>query len=338
FLQQPSLGSNQLELSRIIPIQATALGLIIISLLYYLLLIYKYRIYYFKSYDKKPRLETLGRQFKSLFFTFSVPFVAAIAFAIWVNPPFQWLLLLMFSALLVRDGCLFLSLPLLPKSYKPRNIKRFIWTSTALIVVATLGWNAIDYRQYNIDQWLATQSLFIAPLFIVINLLFIISNYYWYQILKPYKDRFLAATTCWLALLTLLLYITTYAKLAQYLLVLNLGLLLLHLTAKIINGLRKILLVHRIRQLKAERATNDENSDDEMVYSFPFWISLIISLLVGMAGLAFMIWLGGAFQETYQQLRLLFTDGFKLGSLKIIPSSLVIAIVISIVLIIVLSR
>src|SRR5690606_32307280 len=117
-----------------------------------------------------------------------------------------------------------------------------------------------------------------------------------------------------------------------------LGLLLLHLTAKIINGLRKILLVHRIRQLKAERATNDENSDDEMVYSFPFWISLIISLLVGMAGLAFMIWLGGAFQETYQQLRLLFTDGFKLGSLKIIPSSLVIAIVISIVLIIVLSR
>lgn len=338
FVQQPSLGIGDLQLSRIIPSQLAALVLINITLIYYFLLIYKYRIYYFKSYDKKPRLETLSRQFKSLFLTFSIPLVAAIAFAFWVNSPFQWLLLLMVTALLIRDGCLFLSLPMLPKSFNPRNINRFIWTSTALIVLAALGWNAIDYRQYNIDQWLASQSLFITPLFIAINLLFIVSSYYWYHVLKPYKDRFLAAIACFIALLTLLLYIATYAKLAQYLLVLNLGLLLLHLTAKIINGLRKILLVHRIHQLKAERDAEDENNKDDVVYSFPFWVSLLISLVVGVLGLAFIIWLGGGFQEAYQQLKLIFIDGFKLGSLQIVPSSLFVAIAISMVLVIALSR
>lgn len=304
-------------------------------------LIFRHRVHYFKSYDKKPHLDTLKSQFKSLSLTFWLPLTAAIIYAWLVPPPFQWLLLLMVLALLIRDGCLFLSLPLLPKSFNPKNIKRFIWISTGLIILAAFGWNAIDYRQYNFDQWLSSQSLFITPLFITVNLLFIAAAYYWYRVLKPYKDRLIAAISCAIAVVTLLLYVATYAKLAQYLLVLNLGGFMLHLAAKNINGLRKILLVHRIRQLKQEAEENDDedhDSEDDIVYAFPFWVSLLISIVVGIAGLGFLIWLGGAFKETYQQLKLIFTDGFELGSLKIVPSSLLIAILISIVLIIILSR
>ncbi|MCW8869103.1 MAG: mechanosensitive ion channel [Proteobacteria bacterium] len=338
FIYQP-LDFGQLQLQRIIPTQWIALGFIAIALLYYFLLIFKHRVHYFKSYDKKPQLETLKDQFKSLALTFCLPLIAAFAYAWLVEPPFQWLLLLMVLALLIRDGCLFLSLPLLPKSFNPKNIKRFIWVSTGLIILAAFGWNAIDYRQYNFDQWLSSQSLFITPLFITINILFIIASYYWYHVLKPYKDRMIAIICCAIAFLTLLFYVATYAKLAQYLLVLNLGGFVLHLAAKNINGLRKILLVHRIRQLKKEAEDNsDDGQDEDMVYSFPFWISLFISIIVGVAGLGFMIWLGGAFQETYQQLKLIFTDGFELGSLKIVPSSLLIAILISVVLILILSR
>lgn len=335
FIFQP-LDFGELQLQRIIPTRLVAIGFIMAALAYYFLFIFKHRVHYFKSYDKKPRLDNLTRQFKSLALTFWVPMVAALGYAWFVPAPFQWLLLLMVLALLIRDGCLFLSLPLLPKSFHPKNIKRFIWTSTGLIILAAFGWNAIDYRQYNFDQWLSSQSLFITPLFITINVLFIVASYYWFQVLKPYKDRYIAVASCAIAFISLLLYVATYAKLAQYLLVLNLGGFILHLAAKNINGLRKILLVHRIRQLKKEAEDNDE--EDEPVYAFPFWVSLLISIIVGIAGLGFMIWLGGAFQETYQQLKLIFTDGFELGSLKIVPSSLVIAILISIVLIIILSR
>lgn len=335
--QPPDLG--RLQLHRIIPTQWIAIGLITVALLYYFLFIFKYRVHYFKSYDKKPRLDTLKNQFKSLALTFSLPVTAALVYAWLIPAPFQWLLLLMVLALFIRDGCLFLSLPLLPKSFHPKNIKRFIWASTGLIILAAYGWNAIDYRQYNFDQWLSSQSLFITPLFITINALFIVASYYWYLVLKPYKDKYVAAISCGIAFMTLALYIATYAKLAQYLLVLNLGGFIFHLAAKNINGLRKILLVHRIRQLKKEAEDNeDENQDEVPVYAFPFWVSLLISLIVGIAGLGFMIWIGGAFKETYQQLKLIFTNGFELGSLRIVPSSLVIAILISIVLIIILSR
>jgi len=338
FIYQP-LDFSQLQLPRIIPTQWSALGLIAIALLYYFFLIFKYRVHYFKSYDKKPHLDTLKNQFKSLALTFCLPLAAAIGYAWLVAAPFQWLLLLMVLTLLIRDGCLFLSLPLLPKSFDPKNIKRFIWISTGLIILAAFGWNAIDYRQYNFDQWLSSQSLFITPLFITINLLFITAGYYWYQVLKPYKDRFVAAISCGIALITLLLYVSTYAKLAQYLLVLNLGVFVLHLAAKNINGLRKILLVHRIRQLKKEvKDQGDNDQDGDTVYAFPFWISLFISFIVGVSGIGFMIWLGGAFKETYQQLKLIFNNGFELGSLKIVPNSLVIATLVSIVLIIILSR
>lgn len=134
--------------------------------------------------------------------------------------------------------------------------------------------------------------------------------------MKPYKDRYVAALSCGVAFMTLVLYIATYAKLAQYLLVLNLGVFVLHLATKNINGLRKVLLVHRIRQLKKEAEENaEDDQDEEVVYAFPFWVSLFLSIIVGVAGIGFMIWLGGAFKETYQQLKLLFNEGFKLGSL-----------------------
>lgn len=287
-----------------------------VALVYYFLLIFKYRVHYFKSYNKKPRLDTLKNQFKSLVLIFWLPLLAAFVYAWLVPAPFQWLLVLMVLALLVRDGCLFLSLPLLPKSFNPNNIKRFIWISTGLIILTAFGWNAIDYRQYNFDQWLSSQSLFITPLFITINGLFITAAYYWYRVLKPYKDRYVAALSCGVAFMTLVLYIATYAKLAQYLLVLNLGVFVLHLATKNINGLRKVLLVHRIRQLKKEAEENaEDDQDEEVVYAFPFWVSLFLSIIVGVAGIGFMIWLGGAFKETYQQLKLLFNEGFKLGSL-----------------------
>ena len=97
FIYQP-LDIGQLQLQRIIPTQWIAIALISVALLYYLLLIFKHRVHYFKSYNKKPQLDTLKNQFKSLALIFCLPLAAAIGYAWLIPPPFQWLLLLMILA------------------------------------------------------------------------------------------------------------------------------------------------------------------------------------------------------------------------------------------------
>ncbi len=233
-----------------------------------------------------------------------------------------WHLLLLVAGLLLRDSCALISIRVLVSDDQIKPLKRFMWTSSLLIILIAFGFNGIYFQTNNQTQLLVNYSQVFTPLILLLGLLLALSSWFFYQLLKNYRDRMVALLTLLLSLISTSAFMFSYAYGAQYVLLITTGVLLLHWFLKTVNWLRKIMLSKKIAQLK--QAEDYAGT----TFAFPFWVSLLTAICSGLLGLIFIGWLAGVSEEAFKQLSFIYTEGFDVGSVRLVPQDLLIGILI----------
>jgi small-conductance mechanosensitive channel len=233
-----------------------------------------------------------------------------------------WHLLVLVAGLLLRDSCALISIRVLVSDDQIKPLKRFMWTSSLLIILIAFGFNGIYFQTNNQTQLVVNYSQVFTPLILLSGLLLALSSWFFYQLLKNYRDRMVALLTLLLALISTSAFMFSYAYGAQYVMLITTGVLLLHWFLKTVNWLRKIVLSKKITQLK--QAEDYAGT----TFAFPFWVSLLTAICSGLLGLIFIGWLAGVSEEAFKQLSFVYTEGFDVGSVRLVPQDLLIGILI----------
>ena len=335
FLKTKKTVEDKSKTSDIIPLSRNALIIIAITLSLYFLLWLKSSSFYLEKNNDAKDFSLFKKSAKTLLKIYSIPILLSILFWVIIEPPHRITLMLLVTGLLIRDACLLLPIKMLIDSNKKDVFNKFIYFSTALIIVSAFVWQSLNYKNINAVGWFESNSILITPLFILTTVLFTINCYYYYRLLISFKDRYLPLFLMAFAILILISFMSTYAQAAQYLLVMSMSVFMVHMSLKIINSIRKIILRQRLNQLK-----NIENEQEKEAtsYSFPFWISLMTSLASGVFALVFLSWVGGVSDEAYRQISFLYSEGFNIGSIRIIPSNIFTALILIIIFITLLIR
>ncbi|MCX7553740.1 mechanosensitive ion channel [Marinicella sp. S1101] len=240
-------------------------------------------------------------------------------------------LLILFTGLLLRDTLILLALRNQISVNEQPSLRRFVWLSTVLLGFVAIGVNGINIENSIEFNWLSEFAVVITPLMLLTGVLTALVNWHLYRLLAAARDRYFSLVLAGFALISVLAYVFSYANGAQYLLVITVGSMLVHWSWKSINWLRKILLTKKIQQLKS----NDKFKDSNFV--FPFWISLFVTLITGFIGLAFVGWLAGINEQVYKHFTFVFNEGFKIGSVQLVPKNILIGVIILTVLVMFLS-
>ncbi|WP_162846781.1 mechanosensitive ion channel domain-containing protein [Marinicella litoralis] len=320
FMKAENVQLNLKDVSQILPFNIWFLWTVLLGMGAYAMVLWRHRAeaFTFKAVD--PAGISVKGFIKQLMSLYAVPLVLAWLYYVWVDSNKVHAFVL-FGGLLVRDAFVLLPLKLLVSEQQKQFIKPFMIYSTGLIVLLALGWNGIHFKQNIGLDWLVEYSVLITPLVILTCLLLGLTNLYFYLLIKSKKDRFVPLLILLLAVLSLLAYTLSYAQGAQYILIISVGLMLVHWQLKTINSIRKVSLVHKINHLKQQEEYDGSN------FAFPFWVSLLTVLVSGLAGLVFLSWLGGVSEEAYKQVSFIYSEGFDLGSVRIVPQDILIAVV-----------
>lgn len=313
--------TSAVELSQVIPISDTFIGFAAAALLYYVIMLWLHRNASSNLQLSQVAEVSLKDTGLLLLKLHVLPMVlAGVYFFNATDNP--WHLLVLTGGLLLRDCCAFLSIQVLASEDKIKSYWRFIWSSSLLLVVIAFGLNGIHFQDNNQTELLVNYSYLFTPLILVFGVLLALTNWWFYQLLENYKDRLIPLLGLVTASVSTLAFILSYAYGSQYLLLLSTGVLLLHWFLKIINGVRKILLRKKIDQLKLNEGYAGAT------FTFPFWVSLFVALGAGLIGMVFLGWLAGVTEEAFKQISFVFTEGFDVGSVRLVPQDILIGLLI----------
>ncbi len=318
------------KLHRAIPANTMFIALSLLVLASYGLIYWLNRSALCDLQNTESRAVNLSEVFKLLLKLFFIPFLLAWTYYFLAGQN-RWHLLVLVGSLLVRDFCALLAIKPLLTDEEIKPFKRFMWVSGVLMVLIAVAFNGIELQHNKQTQWLNEFSIVLTPLFLLVGVFLAFSSYFFYRLIKPYKDRFVPAVILVLALISTLAYVLSYANGAQYILLLSTGVLLVHWCLKSLNGLRKVLLSKKITQLKQLEQYAGET------FAFPFWVSLFTAMSAGAVGLVFLAWLAGINDEAYKQISFVFNEGFAVGSVRLVPKDILIGAAIITVLIVLLS-
>jgi small-conductance mechanosensitive channel len=335
FLHKESYGIKKVHVNEIIPVSINALILIFSALSIYFFMWFKGNQFNLNESPNKPKIDYLKTSLLVLLNTHLIPLLLALIFWYIIDSPHKITLLLIIVGLMIRDLCILMPIKMSAANINKNAFKKFIVFSTTMIITSGYFWKVINYRNSYPKDWLLHNSPLISPLFLLVTVLFIFNCLYFYKLLKPSNERYLPLTLLVFSIIIPVLYLGSYVLAAQYLMVMSLSLFMVHLILKIINALRKILLCIRLTQLKL---IEKQQGKEPATYSFPFWVSLITSVVSGFLSLAFLSWVGGLSSEAYRQISFLYSKGFYVGSIKVIPSNLFVATIVVIILIVLLTR
>ncbi len=273
---------------------------------------------YFQQLQGRPNeyatLKAVGRMVLKV----HVPVLALAWGSQWFNDGlYADLPLSMILAFLLRDAAVFLSFR---DQFEAPKFHGFYQASTVFIVVTGLFWGALDINQ-NLDRsWLNTQAMMIIPMFTLYTAALIRAAIKLYNGPFALRDRMAAVAIILIAIFALVLMLMNYGRGAQYVTLLTLGLIRVYLGMKIVNGIRKVVLSEKVKKDQVKHGK-------KKVFKYPMWVTLLVALVYFLLAFAYLSLVSGVAADVYQQVSFFYKEGFTVGSIHVVPSSLLAGVI-----------
>jgi small-conductance mechanosensitive channel len=260
-----------------------------------------------------------------------IPLALAVIYLVFISNHYEYIFLI-FLSLLVRDACLILSLNT-SGEYKCPHITRVYWgfSSVTIVLVAYL-WNFIFIQQNINHQNFTENSLLLTPLMLMAMISLTITFWYCRSWVVAKSSQLILGVLLLASLVSVFSLMLMYANLSLYIMILAAGGLLAFWVWKIINITRKVLLIKRIRILQGDEELKNDT------FAFPFWISLVTVVVYSLATLVFLSWLAGVSEELFKHASFYFTEGYEVGSIRLVPRDILIGLVVISILVTLLNK
>jgi small-conductance mechanosensitive channel len=239
------------------------------------------------------------------------------------------LLWVMLLALLARDLTLRLSDLTRQEPFSDSLASRLLSATSGLLLLAFSGHDVWFYGQQVLQQ-VNHNGLGFVLVMLVLAILLIWTSRQFRRGFASRGMRWLMLLEIVLGVLVVLLLVFSYARAAQYVMTLALGLQLVIWVASAISGWRIATLKKAIERRR--------QTDKQSAFTFPFWVTLSTNLVLWLGALAFLSWLARISDDLWQNISFVYSEGFELGSVRIVPNNILIALLLVTVLVLLLSR
>jgi len=270
-------------------------------------------------------LDWLKQSGLSLMLPLVLTFTAGLLFQA-VHWKLVWLLLL---ALLARDVLLRFRQVTFKERQQNQSCSGWLLASSSMLV-AVFATHEVWFYSQQAPELGPHNGRGFAVLMAMISILLIFTSRWLSRRLTGRGFRWLLWLIMLLAVAVLLLLLFSYARAAQYVLTLALGLKLVVWVATAVSGVR----IAALRRAIGQRRQQDQSAN----LTFPFWITMAINLLLWLAALSWLSWLARVSDDLWQNIRFLYSEGFELGSVRIVPNNILVAVLLVTVLVLLLSR